>query len=340
MISDLVRQTCSGTVLPAREACRAVGLSEATYYRALQSRPSDDSQPTAAKQRPSWSLSEAEREAVLNVLNEDRFVDQAPAAVYATLLDEGRRLCSTRTMYRILAANQQVRERRNQLRHPKYSKPELLAQRPNEVWTWDITKLRGPYKAHYYYLYVIIDIFSRYVVGWSLARSESGTLAQRLIDETCTKHTIPPGQLYLHADRGPSMKSYPVAQLLANLGVTKSHSRPHTSDDNPYSESHFKTLKYRPNFPQRFRGFEEALSFCKEFFDWYNKQHYHSGIAYLTPSTVHYGVADSILTTRHHAEMVAYCASSDRFRNGPPKRKTLPPAVWINPPENPEPYIK
>ena len=238
---------------------------------------------------PSWTLSPEERQKVLDLLHTDRFVDQSPREVYATLLDEGTYLCSVRSMYRVLDEQGEVRERRDQLRHPVYQPPELLATGPNQVWSWDITKLKGPVKWTYYYLYVLLDIFSRYVVGWMVAHREQASLARKLIEETCEKQTIEPGQLLVHSDRGPSMSSKPVALLLADLGVTKSHSRPHVSNDNPYSESQFKTLKYRPEFPERFGSMEDARGFCQTFFPWYNTEHHHSGIGFLTPEQVHYG---------------------------------------------------
>jgi len=265
-------------------------------------------------------------------MHSDRFADQAPASIYATLLDEGRYLCSTRTMYRLLAGQHEVRERRNQLRHPSYSKPELLATGPNQVWSWDITKLLGPAKWTYYYLYVILDIYSRYAVGWMVAPRESSTLAARLIRSTLNKHGVEPGQLALHADRGSSMTSKPVAFLLADLGVTKTHSRPHTSNDNPYSESQFKTLKYRPEFPSRFGSIEDARAFCQGFFRWYNNEHHHSGIGLLTPETVHYGQVAAVTRARQTALEVAYAAHPEPFVRKPPQPPAVPDAVWINPP--------
>jgi putative transposase len=264
-------------------------------------------------------------------------VDKAPGEVYASLLDEGTYLCSVRTMYRVLSQGREVRERRNQLRHPTYKKPELLATGPNQVWSWDITKLPGPVKWTYYYLFVILDIFSRYVVGWMLAARESSQLAQRLIRESIEKQGVSPGQLVIHSDRGPSMKSHGLAQLLATLGVTKSHSRPHVSNDNPFSESHFKTVKYRPSFPDRFGSQEHALSFCREFFPWYNYEHYHSGIGMLTPAMVHYGYADLILAQRQLILDVAYLAHPERFVKGPPAPGHSPHQVWINPPIGSDP---
>ncbi len=255
--------------------------------------------------------------------------------MYATLLDEDTYLCSPRTMYRILDDNKEVRERRNQLRRPNYAKPELIATAPNEVWTWDITKLRGPAKWTYYYLYVVLDIFSRYVVGWMIAHAERAALAKRLIDETCAKEAIEPGRLTVHADRGPSMTSKPVAFLLADLGITKTHSRPYTSNDNPFSESTFKTLKYRPDFPDQFNSIEVGLDFCRPFFSWYNLEHRHSGIGYLTPYVVHHGLADKVIEHRRLVLGAAYRAHPERFVRGTPTPATPPGAVFINPPNTP-----
>jgi putative transposase len=238
-------------------------------------------------------------------------------------------------MYRLLAERAELRERRNQLRHPRYQKPELLATEPNQVWSWDITKLLGPAKWTYFYLYVILDIFSRYVVGWMVAHRESAALAERLIRDTCAKENVPPGQLSIHADRGPSMTSKPVALLLADLGVTKTHSRPHVSNDNPFSESHFKTLKYRPEFPGRFGSIQHARAFGQEFFSWYNTEHHHSGIALLTPATVHHGRAQLALEARRTTLLQAYHAHPQRFVRQLPVPPNLPEAVWINPPPPP-----
>ena len=270
---------------------------------------------------------------MLNELNSDRFADQSPRQVYATLLDENQYLCSVRTMYRILDENQNIRERRNQLTHPKYTKPELLASGPNEVWSWDITKLKGPEKWTYYYLYTIIDIYSRCTVGWMLAHRESSELAKDLIQQTIEKQQVKEDQLIIHSDRGPSMTSHCVAHLLASLGVTKSHSRPHVSNDNPFSESQYKTLKYRPDFPKRFGSYEDALSHCRRFFDWYNNDHYHSGIGLLTPSSLHYGRATEILDARKVTLKAAWQQHPERFVNGVPVPGELPKAVWINPPQ-------
>jgi putative transposase len=314
-------------------ACAAIGVARATFYRHRQvaDRPCQEKlRPT-----PPRALSAQERRAVLDTLHSERFVDQAPAEVYATLLDEDRYLCSIRTMYRLLDAAQEVRERRDQLRHPQYHKPELLATGPNQVWSWDITKLLGPAKWSYFYLYVIMDIFSRYVVGWTLAQQESGQLAQRLIRETCVKENIDDGQLTIHADRGTSMTSQTVAQLLAALGVVKSHSRPQVSNDNPFSESQFKTLKYRPEFPQRFASYDHGLTFCREFFPWYNHEHRHWGLGLLTPVTVHAGHAAETLAARQKTLSAAYAATPERFVQREPRPLRLPEAVWINPPAAP-----
>jgi len=322
---------------PARTAplCRALNLPRATYYRrrgaqGVHAQAADD---CVASPRPSHrALRASERQTVLDTLHSPRFVDKAPRAVYATLLDEGVYLCSIRTMYRILDSHQEVRERRDQLRHPVYAKPQLLAVAPNQVWSWDITKLLGPVKWTYFYLYVILDIFSRYVVGWMVATRESKALAARLIAETVAKHEVPPGQLTLHADRGSSMKSKLVAMLLADLGVTKTHCRPHTSNDNPFSESQFKTLKYRPQFPKRFGSIQDARAFSQDFFAWYNAEHYHSNLGLLTPQTVHYGQSQDIFHARAAILSAAYQAHPERFVRHPPRPPKLPQAVWINPP--------
>lgn len=266
-------------------------------------------------------------------MNEPRFVDLAPAEIYATLLEEGRYLCSVRTMYRVLAESAQVRERRDQLRHPRYVAPELLATAPNELWSWDITKLHGPTKWTYYYLYVVLDVFSRYVVGWMVAHRESATLATKLIAETCARQRIAAGQLTVHADRGSSMTSKPVAFLLADLGVTKTHSRPHVSNDNPYSEANFKTLKYRPGFPERFGAIEHARAHCVDFFPWYNDEHHHAGLGLLTPRDVHLGNAAARTAERAVVLASAYAAHPERFPRGLPSPPRPPTAAWINKPK-------
>jgi putative transposase len=311
-------------------ACRALDVPRASLYRQLQE--AKESVGRKARPSPARALDVGERKAVLELLHSERFVDRSPSEVYATLLDEGIYLCSIRTMYRILEDNGEVRERRDQLRHPEYQKPELLATGPNQVWSWDITKLLGPVKWTYFYLYVILDIFSRYVVGWMVAPQESAELAKRLIEETSSKQNIAPEQLTIHADRGTSMTSKPVALLLADLGITKTHSRPHVSDDNPYSESQFKTLKYRPEFPERFGSIEDARGFCQEFMRWYNTEHHHTGIGLLTPETVHYGRAVEVIGERQRVLNAAYEQRPERFVRQHPQAPELPEAVWINPP--------
>ena len=272
---------------------------------------------------------------MLAVLHSERFVDVAPKEVFATLLDERVYLCSWRTMYRILERAHEVRERRHQLRHPAYAKPELLATKPNEVWSWDITKLLGPAKWTYFHLYVIVDIFSRYVVGWMAAERESATLAQRLIEGTCDKQGIQPGQLTIHADRGTAMTSKSVAQLMADLGVTRTHSRPQVSDDNPYSEAQFKTMKYHPMFPARFGSIQDVRVFGRSFFPWYNEEHRHDALALMTPAVLHYGRTEAILEQRRTVLAAAYAAHPERFVRKPPEPAAPPTAAWINPPRPP-----
>jgi putative transposase len=317
----------TGELGGTKPACEALGVSRATYYRSRRPKP-----PRRPRPPPPRALDRAERRAVVDTLNSDRFADQAPAQVHAALLDEGSYLCSVRTMYRILDENELVRERRDQLRHPAYAKPHLVATRPNQLWSWDITKLLGPVSWSYFYLYVILDVFSRYVVGWMLADRESAELAKRLIEETCKKEQISPGQLDLHADNGPAMQSKLLAQLLCDLSVTKTHSRPHVSDDNPFSESQFKTMKYRPEFPDRFGSQEHGLSFCRFFFDWYNTRHHHSGLGFLTPAQVHHGLADGALAHRQLVLTRAHAAHPERFPHGPPSVSKPPREVWINRP--------
>jgi putative transposase len=315
--------------------CTALGLARATFYRRRGDPPPG---PPAPRERPAprQALTAADREEVLALLHEERFVDLPPAQVWAQLLDAGRvPPCSIRTMYRVLAANAEVRERRNQLRHPAYRKPELLATSPNQVWSWDITKLLGPVKWTYYYLYVLLDIFSRYVVGWLLARQEAASLAKVLIAESCERQQITPGQLIIHADRGPSMTSQSVALLLATLGVVPSHSRPQVSDDNPFSEAQFKTLKYRPDFPARFGVYEDAEAFCQRFFPWYNAEHRHVALGLMTPADIHYGGAEAKWQQRAEVLRAAYEAHPERFPRGVPLPPPLPTAAWINKPAPP-----
>jgi putative transposase len=311
-------------------ACAALGISRASWYR--RQRPERE-RARPPRKSPARALSPAEREQVLDTLNSERFMDQPPTEVYARLLDEDEiYLCSPRTMYRILDSAKEVRERRNQLRHPNYTPPQLLATAPNQVWTWDITKLVGPVKWTYYHLYVLLDLFSRYVVGWMLAHRESGALASRLIEETCQHQGIESSQLSLHSDRGPSMTSHSVAMLSARLGVQLSHNRPYVSNDNPFSEAQFKTLKYRPEFPRRFGSYEHALSVSRELFRWYNNEHHHGSLGLMTPASVHYGHAPRLLNNRRNVLFEAFRRNPERFVHGAPEPPSLPEAVWINPP--------
>ena len=319
-------------------ACLALGMARATFYRHRAPVTIDSAGTEPVQSRPSriapLALSTAERQAVRDVLIEPRFVDCAPQTIHAILLDEGRYLASPSTFYRLLRADGPVRERRDQLVHPAYAKPELLATAVNQVWSWDITKLKGPVKWTYFYLYVILDIFSRYVVGWMLQRRELGSLAKELIETCIERERIPPGQLTLHSDRGAPMKAKPVAFLLADLGVTKSHSRPHVSDDNPFSESQFKTLKYRPDFPDQFASREQAHIFCESFFTWYNYQHRHSGIGFMTPHAMHRGLAPALFDQRARVLAEAFQRNPMRFKGCVPVPIPLPTAVGINwPPE-------
>ena len=309
-----------------KSLCIALGEPRASYYRSQ--RPAKPKNPPKSSCR---KLTEDEEKRALQILNSERFRDTAPGEVYATLLDEGERICSERTMYRILARHGMTVERRQSVPR-NYKKPELLATRPNELWSWDITKLKGPAKWTYYYLYKIIDVYSRYVVGWMVAHRESAELAEGLIAETILKQEIKPGQLTIHADRGSSMTSVTVGQLLADLGVTKTHSRPHVSNDNPYSESGFKTLKYRPGFPECFGSIEDARAFCRDFFSWYNTEHRHSGIAMLTPDSVHYNQYEKVLNARSIILFNAYMDHPERFVKGVPSVELVPKEVWINKP--------
>ena len=322
--------------------CKALALCPASFYRCRkrlsEPTPTDPSQEPAEASLPKGrALSQKERDNVVSVLMSERFMDRAPRQVYATLIEEGTYLCSVRTMYRLLASQQALRERRRVRRAGKYKKPELLAVRINEVWTWDITLLKGPFRGVHYYLYVVIDIFSRYVVGWMIADRECQHLAEQLLRQTCRNQGIQAGQLRLHSDRGPSMKSQTVETLLLKLGVAKSHSRPHVSDDNPFSEAAFKTLKYAPLFPDRFASLEEAEAFCQEYFAWYNGQHHHTGLVLLTPAQVHYGDPAALLEARHQTMLVAYAQCPARFGYRPPRLEVLPSAVYINPPAKTSP---
>jgi putative transposase len=328
MIEQTVRELTP--LVGTRRACRVLGAAPATIYR--HRRPTDlkRKRPRPA---PARALSELERQTVLDLLHSERFVDSSPAQVSATLLDEGRYLASERTMYRLLGQRHGgVRERRDQLTHPPYARPELLAERPNELWSWDISKLKGPAKWTCFYLYVILDVFSRYTVGWTVQQHESAELAKALIGQAVDQQQIERGQLTVHADRGTAMRSKPVAFLLADLGVLKTHSRPYTSTDNPYSEAHFKTLKYRPEFPDRFKNIEQARAFCRTFFDWYNHNHRHSGIGLMTPAAVYHGRATELRAQRARVLEAAYAATPERFVRRPPTPPELPTAAWINKP--------
>ena len=311
-----------------KPACAALEVSRSTFYRRRS--------PTTGQQRPrptpARALSEKERDEVYLTLCSDRFVDRAPAEVVATLLDDDIYLCSERTMYRVLDSRAALQERRAQRSHPQYKKPELIATGPNQVWSWDITRLPGPKKWSYFYLYVILDIYSRYVVGWMVANRENSTLASRLIQQSCLKQGVQPEVLTLHSDRGAPMTSQCTAQLLADLGVTRSLSRPQISDDNPFSEAQFKTLKYHPSFPGRFEDEGQAKIFLRPFFRWYNVEHRHGGISMLTPEQVHFGQADDVIARRTAVLNTAWTTHPERFVRGVPKPKPLPEAVWINPP--------
>jgi putative transposase len=316
-----------GQHVGVKRACEVLDVPRSSLYDARHPK-----QPTSPRPPSERALSQEERRTVRDVLNSERFVDCAPRQVYAALLDEEVYLCSWRTMYRILDECQEVRERRNQLSRPTYTKPELLATAPNQLWSWDITKLLGPAKWTYFYLYVILDVFSRYVVGWMIAEREAASLAETLIAETCAKQGVQRDQLTLHADRGSSMRSKPVALLLSDLGVTKTHTRPYTSNDNPYSEAQFKTLKYRPDFPDRFGSVVDARGWAQPFFQWYNNAHYHTGLNLMTPAMVHYGLAETIRDQRNQVLQTAYAAHPERFVRGVPMVPDLPHEVWINKP--------
>jgi len=310
-------------------ACEALGVPRASYYRAQQ-----PPRFGPRLRRLPRALSAEEERRVLETLHGERFVDRAPEEVVATLLDEGQYLCSARTMYRVLKRHAEVRERRNQLSRPSYEKPELLATRPNELWSWDITKLLGPAKWTYFYLYLVMDVFSRYLVGWMVADHESAELAKKLFAETAERQGVRPGQLTVHADNGAAMSSQALGQLFANLGITKTHSRPYVSDDNPFSEATFKTLKYMPGFPDRFMNQAHAINHMGVFVPWYNHEHRHSGVGMYTPADVHFGRATQRELARAHVLEAAYRAHPERFVHGLPKPESVPTAVWINPPQS------
>jgi putative transposase len=317
-------------LITVQAACKALVIPRSMFYRAQSA-----GVPRVAREMvlPARALQPDERQFVLDTLDSERFQDQAPREVYAALLDEQIYLCHWRTMYRVLAENQQIGERRDQLRHPVYAKPELLATGPNQVWSWDITALRGPDKWTAFYLYDLMDVFSRYAVGWLIAATQSAALAEQLIAQSYAKYHILPGQLKIHSDNGAPMTARTMTQLMADLGVTESHSRPHVSDDNPYSESQFKTMKYRPDYPNRFASLTDAQTWARSFFAWYNNDHHHSGLGLLTPATVHFGHAPDVLAARQHTLDIAYAAHPDRFVHGVPQPQPLPEAVWINPPK-------
>jgi putative transposase len=334
MIDDAITELAP--VVGVRKACAAAGRPQANHYRRHRQSPAPQRPPRQRKPQPR-ALAPAERAQVRAVLNSAEHVDKAPAAVYHELLDQGVYLASVSTMYRILREYDEVHERRRQATHPARVKPELVATQPNRCWSWDITKLHGPAKWTYFYLYVIIDIFSRYVVVWLIAEAESAELAEKLLADTIAKHGIDRDTLTVHADNGSSMASKPVAFLLADLGVTKTHSRPHTSNDNPYSEAQFKTLKYRPDFPDTFGSLADARTFCQHFFTWYNTEHYHCGIGYHHPINVHYGQAETVRDARASVLTAAYTRNPERFVRQHPEPPALPTAVWINKPNDPEP---
>lgn len=313
--------------LTVSDACAGINFPKATYYRIKHG-------PTEKKKRfCPRALTANDRQEVLDIFHDERFIDMPPGQVYNRLIDEGKYFASERTMYRILAANNEIKEKRRLRKHPKYQRPELLATSPKQLWSWDITRLRGPSKLEYYHLYVMIDVYSRYVVGWMLAHTESAQLAKAFVEETCRSQCISRDKLTIHSDRGPSMKSKTIGDLLAHLGVAKSLSRPRISNDNPYSEAQFKTMKYCPTYPDRFGCIEDARLFCSDFFNWYNNEHYHSGIKMLTPATVHNGDADAVLTSRAKTKIEAFKRHKERFVKGKPKAQKLAKEVWINAPK-------
>jgi len=313
-------------------ACQALAVPRSWYYRRKATGGLAQEKPEP-RPTPKHALSEAEKTRMRTVLNSEQFVDQSPREVYATLLDEGVYHCHWRTMYRILSEHDEVRERRNQRQHPQSTKPQLVAYGPNELWSWDITLLAGPARRLFYYLYVILDVFSRLVVGWMVAEGESSELAETVIAAACNNQNIRRDQLTLHADRGSAMRAKTVAQMLADLGVTKTHARPYTPNDNPYSEAQFKTMKYRPDYPDRFKGLDHAQSWARAFFAWYNHKHHHTGLGLMTPAVVHYGQADEVRAKRQRVLDEAYAAHPERFVKGRPIAPNAPDQVWINPPQ-------
>jgi len=321
-----------GSVIGVEQACEVLAVPRASFYRWRNAKPG--ARIRTARPIPARRLTDDERRQVRDLLYSERFVDMAPRAIWAVLLDEETCICHWRTFYRILEIDGEVRERRNQRNHPTHPRPELVATAPNQLWSWDITKLRGSRKGVFYHLYLILDVFSRYAVGWTVAEQQSERIAKALIEDACEKQGVAPGVLTLHADRGGPMIAKSVTDLLIDLEVTRSHSRPRCSNDNAYSESQFKTMKYHPSFPDRFTGgLDDARQFCRRFIPWYNEEHRHSGIALLTPSMVHHGLAPAVLATRRMVLEAAYAEHPLRFPNGPPRLPQLPSAVWINRPE-------
>lgn len=320
-----------GAQIGLQRACEVLGVPRSGVYRRRRPRPP---RTPSRRPRPRRSLTEAQRQEVLAEARSERFMDRSPEHIVTTLLEEGKYYCSIRTLYRLLAKGGETTPRRRQRKHPPYRRPELMANAPNQTWTWDITLLRGPHRGSYYRLYVVLDLFSRYTVGWLLARTENGKLAARLLRDACEKEGIEQSQLIVHADRGTAAASQSVADMLSTLGVSRSFSRPRVSDDNPHSESFFKHLKYGPHFPDRFASFAEALAFCREFFAWYNHEHRHSGLAFFTPSAVHHGKVEQLATIRNDALAAAYALHPERFVHGPPSTRLPPEAVYINPPED------
>jgi putative transposase len=331
--------TTLGAVVGIERACDALSLPRATYYRSVAepqpAAPPVETPPveTLSQQKHPRALTAEQKQRILEACASERFIDCAPAHIHAALLDAGEYIGSVRTIYRVLSEDAPLRDRRNQRRHPKRSAPELVATGPNRVWSWDITKLKGPHRGASYHLYVIIDIYSRYVVGWCVQEREHEAIARELIAETCRRQQIGPDELVIHADRGSSMRSKCVSELLSDLQVTRSHSRPYCSNDNPYSESQFKTLKYSSDFPDRFGSLEDARRFCREFFEWYNMEHRHSGIAMLTPSVLHHGEADTVLARRDAILAEAYAKHPERFVKGVPTAQRPPSEAWINKPK-------
>jgi putative transposase len=330
MIEEAIGQLTP--ILGTTEALATVGADRATWYRKHRQSPARERPDKVATPQPR-ALTKVERKEIKRTLESDEFVDEAPATVYAKLLDQGTYLGSVSTMYRVLHEHDEVRERRRQATHPAHKKPELIATGPNSVWSWDITKLHGPQKWTYYYLYVILDIYSRYAVGWMLARAERAELSKKLINDTILKQGVTKDQLTIHSDRGSPMIAKGVTHLLADLGVTKSLSRPHVSNDNPFSESQFRTFKYRPDFPDRFGSFEDGHAHCARFFSWYNDDHRHSGIGLHTPADVHYGRAEAIREQRGVVLLDAYAKHPERFVRKIPTPPVLPAVAWINQPE-------